>query len=270
MHRTAYTLQKGETRLDAGLVGFGGVSDFLVTLGATGGVTQRVELGANLAHGAVGVVNVTGKANLLDRRRAGLALSTGLLFGTPRTIWPLPPFVREELGNGRMLIWPTAVTASFPILPWFGVHADLGYRHVAFTGTFTGDAFYSEGAFSTRDLYFAPSVHFYIAERVALVFRAHLSAYAAFYSVVEGEYEVSPGVRAGITSSEWRRMPFSRTASGTGLVEIRLGRTTHLQVGVALGKPIPALSVSVLPAMNLYWRIGGPGHRERRKQPPVP
>jgi hypothetical protein len=264
-HRTAYTLQEHEGRVDVDLVGED-IHDLGVGLGVSGGVTKRFELGTNVAHAAIGVLDASAKVNVLDHPVAGLGISAGVVYTNPIIVWALPKSLREQLGDVHVLVVPTVVHASFPVQRWLDLHLGVGYNHVAIIGRYDSASVLARGGLGARDFYFEPQAAFYAGRRVAFRLYAHLSAWASARENVAVEATLAPGVVAGVLSGEWERLPFSATSRYTGAIELRLGRTTHLQVAAIVGRFKPFPRPVVMPALQLYWRFGGPRAKERRDE----
>jgi hypothetical protein len=261
-HRTAYTLQKHEGRVEVDLVGQG-VDDLGLNVGVHGGVTKRFQLGANLAHAGFGLVNAAAKVNLLDHPVAGVGVSTGIIYANPKVIWALPSSVKEALGDIHMIVIPSELTTTFPLTEWMGLHLTAGYKHVDMFGDFDGDSVLAKGGFGSRDVYFQPTADFYLGHRVALRLSAHLSAWAAARANVAAESEVEPGVVAGVIGEEWRRLSFAATSNYVAGLEVRFARNTFMQLACVFGRFKPFSEIPVVPAIRFYWLFGGPNMEQR-------
>jgi hypothetical protein len=256
-HYTAYTVPKRETRIGAGLVGRG-VGELGVNFGVTHGVTSRFQVGANVAHAAIGVLNVGIKGTFVDRGRFGLGGSARLLRAQPKNIWLLPEEAREPIADIDLIVIPIKLHSSYPLAPWTSLQLGVGYTHSEIVGPIHTDAALIEGGLGARVVRVEPGVHFYMGGRVALVMSASLAPYAWGRANLAAESEISEGVIAGVRSSEWRPLDFDQTARYLVGVEMRFGRRkfTHMQLyGVRGALSRAGILPPFVPGVNFYWRI---------------
>lgn len=264
-HRTAYTVQKHEARIDAGVVGLS-AEDLGINLGVVGGVTKRFQLGANFGHVILGVANVGAKVNAVDTKHFGLGISADVSYARPRAIWVVPKSLRDDFGPGHLLSLPIIVRTSYPVVPWLRFDLGLGYRYASAFGQFDPDSFFATGGLTTQQVFFEPGVAFYLGKRVALNLYGHLAAYTSAQVAATAESELGPGVVGGVTTVERRPVPFADTQRYALVIETRFGATTHMQVGALYGGFFSKVGGwPVMPAINFYWRVGGPRARRPKR-----
>lgn len=265
IHGTAYTLEKNEARIDAGIVGTG-LQELGLNLGVQGGVTKRLQLGANMAHFGLGIVNGQAKVNAVDMRRFGLSVQSGIAYARPQAIWILPKSLRDEFGPGHLIVVPTTLQTSYPLLDWLQLNLGAGYEYASAFGTFNPESLYVAGGLTQQEVYFRPRIDFFAAKRVAFSLAARLPAWTARQTAVAGEQEVSPGVVGGLVGVDWQRVPFADAMRYSLVIETRFGENTHLQVAAQYGGFFNKVGGwPVVPAVNLYWRLGGPQWRKERR-----
>lgn len=253
---TAYTLQKHELRVDFGL---GGVEtdDLGAEVSVHGGVTDRLELSTNAVHWALGVVNARGELAAVEHEQGALSFELGVAWTRPEMIWVIPPRYRRELRHVDMLIVPARVNGSWLVHPRVGLHLGVGYIHADVEGKGEYEEVFADGRLGTRDLFFEPQITADLGKGVALILRAHLSAWAASYQAIEAEYEVRPGVVAGGTLHGWRQVPLYSTHRVQTGVDWRAGDHLYLRLLATGGDFFPDQPFIVVPTLELYWRFGG-------------
>ena len=252
--RTAYTIPKDQIRVDAGLVGTD-VHDAGLSASVHEGINDHLEVGANLAHAVLGVVNLDAKVAVFERPKAALGLRAGVLWTNSSFLWALPRELRQGLGDINVVTAPLLATATFPTTRWLNLHLGMGYTHIGMGGVFEVESALIKGGLAARDFFFEPQATFLLADRVALSTRLHLSAWAAAQLGATAYQQLGPGVQAGIASAEWVRIPFSYTHRYSVSADMRLGRTTYASFAATLGRFGPITPVFVWPSANVYWRF---------------
>lgn len=251
---TAYA-EHARVRVDADLL----AADphlFVINAGVTvAAIRKRLDFAVNLAHGALGVVNLQSKFTLVDSRWYALGGRVGIIYLNPRTLYVLPPELRRELGGFHLTSAPIELWHSFPINRWFAAHLGMSYRATGLWGDYRGDELLVDTSVAQRWFALLPYLDFYIASRVALRLGARLPAFAQVVEATDVQYQLEPGVIAGLRSVEWVRRPFARTVALELGAETRFGRNTHLLLGVNVWAFRPLERFPVTPWLSLYWRF---------------
>lgn len=265
---TAYS-EQGPVRFEVGAVGRNEDQ-----LGATVAVRAapipgRLEIGTNAAHLGLGIINLQTKGTIVDRPKYGLGARLGFRYINSRTLWVLPRDVRKDFGRIHVASVPVEVINTFPFARWFDLNLGVGYRHAEIWGVYSGSEFVAEGAVAGRELYLEPYLHFYAGKRVAIIAGAHLPAWSQGLSNAVAEIDVVDGVKLGVQSAEWIRLPPVTFFRAELALEARFGRRTNIRLSVIHGLLKPLQRPALLPALNIYWRFGGPYKRRPKGSPAV-
>lgn len=229
---------------------------FVVNLGLTvAAIRDRLDVSINLAHGVFGVVNLQSKFTILDSRWYALGGRVGLVYLNPRTLYVLPTELRRELGGFHLLSTPIELWHSFPIHRWFAAHLGMSYRATGIRGEYDGDELLVDTSLAQRWFALLPYLDVYLADRVALRLGARLPVVTWVVEASDVQYQVEPGLIAGLRSVEWIRRPFARTVAFELGAETRFGRNTHLLLGVNVWAFRPLDRFPVTPWLSLYWRF---------------
>lgn len=257
---TAFTLQHRQVEVDAGVLGHD-LSAAAGRVGVAAGFGRAAEVSANLAHGALGIVNLEGKYNFVDRPpklpRWSFAARAGVLYTRPQWIWALPPEVRDTLGRDLHLVMvPMAFVTTWAPHEKLDVSLGLGYTHAAFAGQIDDEAIWFDGMAGLRAVTLSPHVNIYVEDRVAIFVGARQAVWAASLSDFVTTADVAPGVEAGVRSTDWTPVPVILASRYRLGVETQFDRT-HLRVFITHG-PLSRLTwgqaASFLPGVELYWR----------------
>jgi hypothetical protein len=229
---------------------------FLFNLGLTiAAIRGRLDFSANLAHGALGVVNLQSKFTLIDTRWYGLGGRVGFVYANPRTLYVLPPELRRELGSFHLISAPIELWHSFPINEWFAAHLGMSYRGTGLSGQYEGDELLVDTSIAQRWFALLPALDFFIARRVALRVGARLPIFTQVVEATDVQQQLEPELIVGVRSVEWIRRPFARTVVFQLGAETRFGRSTHLLLGVNVWAFRPLERFPVTPWLSLYWRF---------------
>jgi hypothetical protein len=251
---TAYAEHR-RARVDADLLSADG-QQFVANVGLrVAAVRSRLDFGINLAHGAIGVVSTDSKFTVVDRRWFGLGGRVGLTYVNPKSIWVLPPALRDALGSFNLLSVPVELWTSFPLAHWFAFHLGLSYQNISMWGSFRADALLADATIAERSFAVTPHVNFFVARRIALVGAIRLPVSSQILSEIDTEVELADDLRAGIRSVEWTNQNFGNRLRFNVGAETRFGRNTHLRLMLNFGafRPLDILVVS--PSLSLYWRF---------------
>lgn len=253
---TAYSITKGEVRVDAGLIGTE-VKDAGANVDVTAGFGRSGQVSTNLAHLSLGLVNASLKYTVVDRPWFGLGLEGGFLYTRPSLIWLLPDEISDPLAGIDLFHIPLRILASFPVSSWTSLHLGLGYTHAEVVGELGDESssFLNAGV-GARSVQVDPTIHFYLNRRVALILGANIPVYITAAAQVESDIELDDGIVLSVRSAEWIRVPTEGAALWRAGVEVRFGRATHMQLFVSRGLLAAAgVGPPLLPSLNFYWRI---------------
>lgn len=251
---TAYA-ESRRVRIDADLLSSDS-QQFVLDVGIrVAAVRGRLDFGLNLAHGAIGMISADTKFTFVDSRCFGLGGRVGLTYLNPKTIWFLPPTLREALGSFNLLSVPIELWTSFPIVHWFAFHVGMSYQQGSIWGDLQADALLADATIAERSVAVTPHLNFFIARRLALVGEVRLPVFTQTVSEVDAELELAQDLRVGIRSVEWTDRAFGSRLRFNAGAETRFGRNTHLRLMVNFGafRPLDILVVS--PSLSLYWRF---------------
>lgn len=251
---SAYTLPAGELKMGLGLVGtdFDNVgADLPLDVGIPGGL----QVGTNVGHDAVALLNLDLKWNAVDTRHFGLGIQAGIKWLNPSNIYALPQDIRSELGKVNLYILPIRIETSYPILPWLDAHLGVGYQHTVIDGTVSEGSALAKGHVGTREITIHPRVGLYPGGKVAIIVGAIVPVWARAVASVQAVAEVQPGVVAGVQDTEFVRIPLNDLYTVYIATEFRWGRT-HFRVTLTQGLRFLTQQVPFpLPAFDLYWRF---------------
>lgn len=205
---TAYVLPDDKFEVAVGLVGLD-LPDFGAELSLRYGIEDLLELQLNVAHVAMGVLSVGVDTNLVDTRYFALGLDLSVVYIQPRRVWALPADLQEPVRDTHILVVPVQLVSSFPITHWFSAHVGLGYTHGEIFGRLRLDSDLIDAGVGLRSVAADLSAHFYFAEGLALILGVDSPLAAWGRENVELTIDLEPGVRAGVRSVEWARLPVS-------------------------------------------------------------
>jgi hypothetical protein len=202
---TAYTLEPGEVLTGVGLGG-ATVDNLLLSLRLEWSpYVDGLEIGTNLAHDAVSIINLYAKYNVLDTRWFGLGVRLGFKWLNPSNVWIVPDGsgLKEDLGAVDMYMFPASVMVSFPLAEWISIHTELNYMYTPVSGDLVLDDTHYNGGVAWHELALHPAVHLHLGAGTALL----LGVQVPLYSAVSGDgYSETPdpnhpGIRYGLQAS---------------------------------------------------------------------
>lgn len=253
---TAYTIRPREVRVEAGAVGVD-LRHFGANVDVSVGFAKRAEVSMNVAHVAMGAVNLRGKYTLVDQRHFALGVSGGIWWAEPELMWVLEKDTRDALRNIDILSVPLALHWTMPTTEWMDINVTTGYQHATIIGEADAQPVLFEGTFGLRTFSVEPALLFYVRRRVAIVVAARLPIVARQRSDFVITQDVLDGIQGGIRSGDWESVAFNTVATYYGGVETQWGRT-HLQLFLShsqFTRYVTKGNIPVLPGFNLYWRI---------------
>ena len=119
---TAYTPAAKQKTFTAGIFGTT-YAEMVAAIGIAYAPTRFWDVGINLAHLGMGVLNVDTKLNLLDRKGFGLGYDVGFIYGHGDWIWALPALEKTLISGIDMFVIPLQLTFSADATKW--LHFDL-------------------------------------------------------------------------------------------------------------------------------------------------
>ena len=212
---TAWTLPADTASLDLGL---GGTAPYAMggLAGMRVGLTDHTQLGANLAHALLGVLNLHGKATLLDRERSAVSLSLGGMWLDLERATYIPlidPDVDDTIDTLDVFVVPTSVAFSREG-ERLSVDVLAGWDHAWVSGRPSDTVLIFDGALGVRRAWVAAGVRLPLSDRWTLRSRSLLPLYTLGRTVAVAEYTVDEGVVVGVRSSDWFPLPMGQTLSG--------------------------------------------------------
>jgi hypothetical protein len=255
---TPYTVADKDVEIGVKLLGQG-EDDLAAALSLRVGVTRHFDMRINLAHGALGVLNLDAKYNFVDKKWWAMGARTGILWARPRVIWALPDDMQQNLGNIDIVAVPIELIVGSQPLKWLGANLTLGYLHGALVGTIHTDTTLFDGSIGARKLYLVPQLNFLVISKLHIFLRADLPVLIYVRDEMIAEAEIEPGMSAGVRSAEWIKLddPISRSQVALGL-DLKLGRITRLELFAIFRGPLTlsgVLRTPVLPGVGVYWQF---------------
>ncbi len=247
----------GVVRVEAGIGGTTGY-ELGALAGLRVGVTPRLQLGANLAHAALGVVNGHAKVGLFDQGAHSASLSAGVLWlDLGRAYWlpAIQPDVDQALRGVDLVMLPVSVTWTREGSQ-LGIDLTAGWDHAWIVGRPSSEVVILDGALGVRRAWVAPALRVPLSEAFVLGARGTLPLLAMGRTVATAEVLVQDGVVAGVRSSEWFRLPLGETTSARLYLEWSSGRSS-LRVGAATAALPRAAGVPCLPYVLWSRRFRG-------------
>jgi len=169
---------------------------------------RGLEIGTNLAHDVLPVLNVYAKYNVVDTRWFGLGVRAGFRWIDFDNLWSLSAVsdsssVKQALWNAEMFMVPLSVIASFPLADWVSIHTEVGYTYTPVSGDIVIDDKHFNSGIQWHELTINPTIHFYPGRGVALLFGVQVPVLSAVHGegYTEDSQEALPGVRYGIQAA---------------------------------------------------------------------
>lgn len=254
---TAYTLAKGQVRTGIGLVGQQS-SDLGVRMDLAVGLSDHVDIGANIGHAAFGVVNVYGDFNFLDFKHFALGSSLNFVWIKPSIIWILPDDIRSDLGDINILSIPLELVSSYPINNWLQFDLAAGYTWSKLSGEISSETELIDSSIGTRQLYLRPAVQFHIASRANLFIRGKLLLHGVFYDDVTTRTDVTEGIVVTTTSQEWKKLSFDRGSDVSAGIQVKFYEHTYMTLWMTYNGAFSRSNLidsPVLPGVDILWRF---------------
>jgi hypothetical protein len=176
---SAYSLPGGTWGIDVGALGIGG-GDSFAKLGVGYGIGAGVEVGLNLAHAGVGLLNVTSRWHFVDTRYFDLGVRASFWYGHGDWFWILGDAAKKLVSGIDIVSIPVEITASTPIARFLQIDLGAGYRYAEiFGGVGNEDSIYVESQFGMRQAALRPGTRWFFWDNTALELHATLPFYSA-------------------------------------------------------------------------------------------
>lgn len=251
---TAYTLGSGETLLGIG-AGEADRANLLFSLRAEHAFFEGFEVGTNVAHDALGVVNAYVKGTPLATRWVALGARVGLTWLNPQNIWMMPAESRDDLGDLDLFMVPLTIAATFPLASWVGLTLEANYTYSGVAGTASIGESSADAGFGGHEVSLRPSANFYVGRGIALQLGLDVPLYASTSLSGYVEEEVQPGVVVGAQAGS------SKTLDVRGLTTTYVGfhmawEHFNLRLFATYGLRIFAKRLKVpIPGAAVFWRF---------------
>jgi len=253
--QTAHVLPEGRLEVGAGLVGTR-VENLGVSLPVRYGAGAGVEVSANVAHLALGVVNAQAEWEFHESPNGSFSLRAGVLWLNPEFFWWASDEQREALGDAvEVLLVPVELLTTLPVSSGVDATLSVGYTHAAAIGGLSDDSSHATGQFGTRDLVVGGQFTFVVTPKVALNLGAQVPVWAASHVNASGETEIAPGVVVGVVTDEL----IEHDISGLYTVEfsaIVLRDDLWLRIGLVQNyRFITGTIPFPIPTIDMAWRF---------------
>jgi hypothetical protein len=250
---SGYTLPKGTWAFSAGLLGVGS-DDAFASLGARVGVGAGFDVGANLAHVGVGMMNLNAGWMFLDSRSLSITLrfSPSYLHGD----WVWIASSRDLVSGLDAWILPVTLTASSLATDW--LQFDLAARAVdtEVLGNVDSQSLALQGQLAVRQISIDPGVRFHVMKRASFYARARLPLWTSLPGTATVEVQLQDGVVAGGRSSGDKELPFENTVMATLGARAMVADATFLDFSFNVGHIAQTLYGSaVQPQLSLETRF---------------
>ena len=252
---TAYALDKRQWSTEAELLGVS-TDDLFGRIGLGYGFGKGVQLDTNVAHIAVGLLNLDLKWNFLDLPHFGMSASVGVIWGHGEWIWILSGLEQRIVANTEIVVLPLSLWASSHLLEWLQVDLGVRYTHSQVFGDFESDSTLVDGEIGVRQLSMHPSVRFYILEALELFVGARLPLYSAIPGAGEANTSLGEGVYGGARTGTLDKLPFSQQFQLQLGARSAMAETTFVTARIHYGKTVQSLYGSAFyPAFGVEHRF---------------
>ena len=237
-------------------LGVGGTTPYElgVVAGLRYGLTSRVQLGTNLAHAGLGMLDLFGKATLWRSPHQAVGLFAGAMwFDLARAGWlpPIDPDVDDAIDGVDLLIFPIGVVWSTET-ERLGLDLTAGWDQVWVTGRPSSEIIILDGAIGLRRASLAAQVRVGLGARSAVGVRGMVPLVAMGRSVAVAELHPEEGVIIGVRSSDWTSLPAGQTATSRIYLEYAFKRS-FLRAGAATSAGFRSVGIPAIP--YLLWSM---------------
>lgn len=254
LENTAYTLAAKQAEFGVS-VGGTRASELGAYVGAQYGVSDQVTGRINLLHASTGLIGTDWKWNFFESQHVALAAAAGITWLHTAWIWALPGSIRDKIGDVDAIAVPLDLISSYPIAKWLQLNLGVGYRMGRVVGPMQFSDASIDAGIGLNNLHVDPAVHFFIAERIALVASGEISVWASSPRAINAEATVAEGVRVGVQSADNVYLPPDRLSRGSLAIEMRFSECAYLRAGVTRGAfSKDVANIPLLPFVGFFWR----------------
>jgi hypothetical protein len=176
---SAYTLPAHVWSFEAGALGVGS-GDVVALLGGTYGLGAGVQVGANLAHFTVGLINANASYHFVDTRYFDLGARLGVWYGHGDWYWIASPAAKKIVSKIDVLSVPVELTASSTLTRFLELDLGVAYAYATFFGTSPPEeSVFTENQLGLQQFFLRPGVRFFLIEHTAFELFAKLPLYSA-------------------------------------------------------------------------------------------
>jgi hypothetical protein len=221
------------------------------------GMPANTELGTNLAHDALGIINADFRIKFVDEDWGRIAARVGVKWFNPKYLLLFQatgtnPF--EEAGDFNLFIVPITAQATFPVAEWLDIHMNVGYLYQGVHGRFSLDAGKGGGGIGAREVFLQPHLTFY-SWNLAFILGAQIPIWAEGLVDVSAETEVTDGVIIGTHASEYQKLDVKDLNTTYLGAEWRWGNA-HVRFTMTYGlRFLTGRAKRPLPSLDVYWRF---------------
>ncbi|HSC89833.1 MAG TPA: hypothetical protein VLC09_21300 [Polyangiaceae bacterium] len=240
---SGYTLPAKTWGFDAGLLGVNS-GDAFASLGIRVGLGGGLELGTNVAHAGVGLINLNLGWMFVDSRVLSIAarFEPSYLHGD----WMWIVSAQELVSGLDAWILPVSVTASSFATDW--LQFDLRARFVdsEVVGSANGESLVFRGQLALRQVSIDPGVRFHVLRRASFYLRARLPLWSSIPGSASAEVILDDGVIAGGSTSGEKQVPFEQAVLCSAGARAMVGEASFLDFSFNFGHATEALYGSVV------------------------
>lgn len=228
--------------------------EMFASLGFLYGLGKGVQVGANLAHMGVGLLNLSTKWTFLDKGPVAVAVGFDPIFVNGDWLWIVR--MKQLFAGIDTFLLPVQVSASVLTTPW--LQFDLSARYMAgfITGNVATTNIGLDADLTAHEFALFPAVRFHLLGRSTLMVAATLPLYRAAPATAEVEVELAPGVVAGGTLDGTKTKSLDQTYRIEVGIRSMVSRQVFLEFGLNFGPQIEFLYGSpVYPRLGMEVRF---------------
>jgi hypothetical protein len=231
---TAFTPAEGQARLVVGLFGVS-ETDLLAAIGISYAPSRFFNIGANLAHMGVGILNVNSKFNIIDKGNFGLGAKLGFMYVNGGWVWVLPDRLKELLSGVNTFVIPVSVIMSVDITRCLHLDLGVGYIHTEVLGSLDEGNLVYDGYLAARRISADASLRYYVSERVALHGYFFTPIWGKRYRQWDADVTITEGLHGGVRTAGFKTIrPLDQWLLLLSL-DVELARLVYLKMIFSIG-----------------------------------
>ncbi|HIA03911.1 MAG TPA: hypothetical protein EYN06_10725 [Myxococcales bacterium] len=252
----ADVLPDGTTQLGFGLLG-SGYDNLGLSAIFKRGMPANTELGTNLAHDLLGIINLDLRMKFVDQEWGRIGARIGFKWFNPQEILLFQLMDKKpfgERGEINLFMLPITLQSTFPLADWADLHINLGYLFQGIQGTVSNDFSDVHGGVGAREVFLQPHLSFY-AWDMAFIVGAQLPIWAQGLVSARAETEIQDGVILGVQSTEYQELEVKQLTTTYVGAEWRWG-SAHVRFMMTYGlRFLTGRIKAPLPSLDVYWRF---------------